>query len=342
MKKKRLLLKTTLIATLAIMLSGTKLIALIFTAFLLCLPAVLGEEFHQFDRIFYRTSTFYDTARRFLCPLFDANSVADYWFRYRYYSKEYVMDVPFILDSYRELFLYDIDMILAAIIATVLVMVVYKHRRAEHVGKTIIYKPVRWAVKIIICIVTSLAGVVALNTVCHSIQSQYLYVIFGFAMLIICLITGGFVEICLDLDIKSFSKGRRQTLMAMAILLLIFFIYRGDLLGYDSYVPTPSYEKMSVLNGKVNLAFATGGFDFADDGSVKQLNYNAAVALCDEYGGTPERDPGSSAMYFSYTDEVNTEHQVWYADQETLKVWIETAKNSGCEKISIWRLGGNL
>ncbi len=102
------------------------------------------------------------------------------------------------------------------------------------------------------------------------------------------------------------------------------------------------YEKMSVLNGKVNLAFATGGFDFADDGSVKQLNYNAAVALCDEYGGTPERDPGSSAMYFSYTDEVNTEHQVWYADQETLKVWIETAKNSGCEKVSIWRLGGNL
>lgn len=237
------------IATLAIMLSGTKLIALIFTAFLLCLPAVLGEEFHQFNRIFYRTSTGYDSVRRFLCPLFDANAVADYWFRYRYYSKEYVMDVPFILDSYRKLFLYDIDMILAAIIATVLVMVVYKHRRAEHVGKTIIYKPVRWAVKIIICIVTSLAGVVALNTVCHSIQSQYLYVIFGFAMLIICVITGGFVEICLDLDIKSFSKGRRQTLMAMAILLLIFFIYRGDLLGYDSYVPNPSsIESASIIN----------------------------------------------------------------------------------------------
>jgi len=101
-------------------------------------------------------------------------------------------------------------------------------------------------------------------------------------------------------------------------------------------------EKMSVLNGKINMAFATGGFDFADDGTVKQINYSGAVELCDEYLGNIQRDEGSAAVYFEYTDESDSNHQVWYADQDTLKTWIETARNTGCEKISIWRLGGNL
>ena len=101
------------------------------------------------------------------------------------------------------------------------------------------------------------------------------------------------------------------------------------------------YKKMSVLNGKINMAFATGGFDFAGDGSVKQVNYRNAVALCEEYQGTTERDPDSNAVHFEYTDDAHSKHEVWYADQDTLKTWINTAKEAGCEKFSIWRLGGN-
>jgi spore germination protein YaaH len=102
------------------------------------------------------------------------------------------------------------------------------------------------------------------------------------------------------------------------------------------------YEKMTVLKGKTNLAFATGGFDFAEDGSVKQINYANAVSICEEYNGEIVRDPESGAVHFEYTDDIGEKHEVWYADQETLKVWISTAKEAGCEKFSIWRLGGNL
>ena len=101
------------------------------------------------------------------------------------------------------------------------------------------------------------------------------------------------------------------------------------------------YEKMTVLKGKINLAFATGGFDFAADGSVKQVNYRNAVTLCEEYNGEITRDPDSSALHFDYTDDAGHKHEVWYADQETLKVWTDTAQDAGCEKFSIWRLGGN-
>ena len=237
------------IATLAIMLCGTKLIAVVFTGFLLCLPMVFGEVFYQLNTIFYSTATRFDGVFRFFSPLYDAKKVAGYWSDYKYYELDRVIDVPCVLEAYRWLFRYDVDMIVTAIIATVLVFVVYKHRRAEHVGKTIIYKPVRWAVKIIICVVTSLAGGVLIGLIFSSIRSQGLYALIGVSMLAICILTGSFIEICLDLDIKSFSKGRRQTLMALAILLLIFFIYRGDLLGYDSYVPTPSsVESVKLMN----------------------------------------------------------------------------------------------
>ncbi len=100
--------------------------------------------------------------------------------------------------------------------------------------------------------------------------------------------------------------------------------------------------KMKTLSGKANLAFATGGFDFAADGSVKQINLKDALSIKDQKGAEAATDTVSGDKYFDYTDENGQTHQVWYADQETLKLWIQAAKDSGIDRISIWRLGGNL
>ena len=100
--------------------------------------------------------------------------------------------------------------------------------------------------------------------------------------------------------------------------------------------------KMKTLPGKVNLAFATGGFDFAGDGSVKQINLKDALSIKDQKGAVAIEDSTSGDKYFDYNDDSGQTHQVWYADQETLKLWIQTARDSGINRISVWRLGGNL
>ena len=101
-------------------------------------------------------------------------------------------------------------------------------------------------------------------------------------------------------------------------------------------------EKMNAMSGTVNMAFATGGFDFSSNGTVKQINYVDAMTLLQTGASQVTRDVASAAVYFTYTDESGISHEVWYADQETLKTWISTASNCGIDRITIWRLGGNI
>ena len=236
------------ITTLAILLCGTRMIALVLTAIMLYFPYILGEEFHYLNRMFFSTASELSENTAVLSPCNDVQSVANIiMHKFRFYSVDKVFDVSSVMNTYLKALRYDIDMIVTAVIATVLVVFVYKHRRAEHVGKTVIFRPVRWACKVLVCVIASLGGMVVIRSIFDSAWSRKLYIILCIGMLAICVFVGSLIEICLDSDIKSFAKGKRQTLMAMAILLLIFFIYKGDLLGYDSYVPSASSVESAAL-----------------------------------------------------------------------------------------------
>ena len=100
-------------------------------------------------------------------------------------------------------------------------------------------------------------------------------------------------------------------------------------------------EKMESLPGEINFALASGGFDFASDGSVDQIDTINAINL-EKTGFDSHIDENSGDHVFKYTDDEGMDHEVWYADQDTLKLWIKTIKDSGHERITIWRLGGNI
>ena len=236
------------ITTLAILLCGTKLIALILTFVMFFFPYLIGQEFHSLNYIFYKTISYLSEPIIFFSPYNDASSLADYInSSFRFYELTNSFDVSSVMHAYLSCIRYDIDMFVTGVAATVLVAFVYKHRRAEHVGKTIIFRPVRWAIKVLVCIAVSLGGMTFIHTVFASTWNRNMFIVLFASMIAICAFTGSLIEICLDSDIRSFSKGKRQTFMAMAILLLIFFIYRGDLLGYDSYVPSPSSVESAAL-----------------------------------------------------------------------------------------------
>lgn len=103
-----------------------------------------------------------------------------------------------------------------------------------------------------------------------------------------------------------------------------------------------AYKKNTALPGEVDMAFANGGYDWGSDDSVRALTQMAAQELAAEHAAVPQRDEGSAALRFTYTDaETNAKHEVWYADGETLEAWGRLAKEHGYLRFSTWRLGGN-
>ena len=101
-------------------------------------------------------------------------------------------------------------------------------------------------------------------------------------------------------------------------------------------------KKTKTLPGKVNFALATGGYDFDGNGKVRSLTERQAVELLALFDSSPERDEESQALFFDYIDNEGVKHQVWYADSETIKYWIDAIQKSGNHDISLWRMGGNL
>jgi spore germination protein YaaH len=99
-------------------------------------------------------------------------------------------------------------------------------------------------------------------------------------------------------------------------------------------------DKMSCLPGKKVLAFATGGFDWAENEKAKAMTEQQAVSLQKQYSITPLRDESSQALTFKYTDDSGKKHEVWFADGATLTAWMKSAENKSFG-ISLWRLNGN-
>ncbi len=100
-------------------------------------------------------------------------------------------------------------------------------------------------------------------------------------------------------------------------------------------------NKMKGASEKVSFAVATGGFDFYDGNQAEQITEEEALKLIEEYKAVPEREEESQSMVFTYTDKKGRSHEVWYADDATIKAWTGIIKESGDYGISLWRMGGN-
>lgn len=132
---------------------------------------------------------------------------------------------------------------------------------------------------------------------------------------------------------KDYVKGPEYVIMAY------------NLYGYHSGPgPKADYEFIEKLMkdsnhipGKVTVAFATGGFDWSQ-GEITGITEQEAINRTGKHKVT--RDAKSGALHFTYKDEYNNKHEIWYADEETLKGWMLHAKQLEAVNIAIWRTGG--
>lgn len=98
-------------------------------------------------------------------------------------------------------------------------------------------------------------------------------------------------------------------------------------------------KRMESLPGNPYVALATGGFSWDGEKKATALTEQKAVELEQKSIQPPSRDEESASVYFDYVDENGEKHSVWYADGETLRVWIEEAYSRGTTNIALWRLG---
>ncbi len=244
------------VTVLAMFLSGNFPTAILLTGFFAFLPGIISLELVQLKQMFFATFSSESETNVYLSPLadrvFSTSAAHDYLEKLNYNQ-----NCKAVFEFLKSNMIHDLDTILVGIIAIVLLIFVSKVRKAEGTGKSIIFRPFRWFVKISICVVSGLFAISLMTTIAFSKQNTRTYLLMCVIMVITAVIVGCIVEVLFDNNnIKSFNKGIAQTLMAVAVLFLIFMIHKGDLCGFDSYIPnTDSIESCAFLDGPISYEY---------------------------------------------------------------------------------------
>ena len=98
-------------------------------------------------------------------------------------------------------------------------------------------------------------------------------------------------------------------------------------------------ESWQSIPGEVRMAFATGGFLWADGAVARAMTEEEAAGYLALEGVAVERDAESGALTATWQGE--QDYAVWYADGETLSVWRGVLQSLGYRHFDLFRLGGN-
>ena len=152
---------------------------------------------------------------------------------------------------------------LIAAVAFVLAFIAYKYYKGEFAGKAVVYKGVRYLIKISL---SCLAAVwMAYCFMALSGQMSYStvgWVFFGLGALLGATIISGICEIVFAFDIRAMFKRLWQIplLAAASFVLALSFAY--DWYGYDSFVPDAKNVKdcaMAISGGEANSQYIING-----------------------------------------------------------------------------------
>ncbi len=98
-------------------------------------------------------------------------------------------------------------------------------------------------------------------------------------------------------------------------------------------------ENWKSMPGEVHMAFASGGYLWAEDKAERSLTEQQALQWLEEHGANPVRDRKSGALWASIN--ADKKYTVWYADGRTLDFWRGTLQSMGYTHFDLFRLGGN-
>ncbi len=236
------------ITLLAILLSGTMPIAILVLFYMLAVSVFAGYMIYLYEGIFYSTFSYSESVGIWASPVYDRISVVDTLKRFAD-TNGYYTDFAGFFKSLKTVLPGTVDTLAVGIVVLILVVVFSRFRRAEHAGHTIVYRPFRWFVKISVCMLAGLSAGYVVFTLYNYVWNDRLFTFMIAVMIIATMICGCVVEAIMEANIKKLLAGKAQTLMAVALVALVFVVMKGDLLGFDSYLPDASKVESCALIG---------------------------------------------------------------------------------------------
>ncbi len=239
------------ITLLAILLTGTLPIAVLVLFYMLAVSGFAGFLLYLFEGAFYSTFSYYESAQIWASPVYDRISVID---RLKQLAdmNGYYKDFAGFAKSFYAVLPGTIDTLVTGIVVLVFVVVFSRRRQAEHAGYTIVYRPFRWFLKISACVLVSLSAGYIVYSLYDSVWNERLFPLVFATMMIATVLCGCILEAIMESNIRKLFDGKLQTILALALVALIYVVFKGDLLGYDSYIPDASNVK--------SCAFANGDY----------------------------------------------------------------------------------
>lgn len=285
------------VTVLAIMLSGTMLSAFLLTGFFAVLSLALAAEIRGLKEIFFKTFSYSESFEVYLSPLFDRCITL---FRNTLNDSSYFCGRN-VLDAAKNLVRYDIDTLIVGIIAFIFVLVFSKKRKAEMAGKSFVFRPFRWVVKIIVSVMSGIAAGILVYLMNDYVWDDKLFILMFVIMLVTSVITGCFIEVILDANIRRFTKGKASTIISACLVVLIFVVLKGDLIGFDSYVPSAEkVESCAILEDDYNFNVWIGRGMFGDGYSEEHMYITDAESFVKLAAiGMKEKKNYSGDSYYS-------------------------------------------
>lgn len=256
------------VTVLAIMLSGTMLSAFLLTGFFAIVSVAISAEIRGLKEIFFKTFSYSEGFSAILSPLYDRF--------YALYNTNLNYDDEFnakmVFELAKDNLRLDIDTFIVGIIAFIFVIIFSKKRKAEMAGKSFVFRPFRWCIKVIVSIMAGVAAGILVYMMNDYVWNDKLFIMMCVIMLLATALTGCFIEVILDANIRRFTKGKASTIISVCMVLLVFVVLRGDLIGFDSYVPAPEkVESCAILEDDYNFNVWIGRGMFGDGYCEKHM-----------------------------------------------------------------------
>ena len=176
--------------------------------------------------------------------------------------------------------------LILAIIFFVLAFIAYKKYKGEYAGKAVVYKGVRYLVKITVSILAAIwAAIILLSSFSYTDKEMIFYIVLGGALGAV--IVAAICEIVFARDIHAMFKRIWQAPILAVLAIVFVFSFRQDWYGFDSFVP----EREDVVDCAIAL-----------DGGEADAQYiiTKDLALDPSYAAAYARE----YMHLPYTSEV--------------------------------------
>ncbi|RKM62328.1 hypothetical protein D6855_02605 [Butyrivibrio sp. CB08] len=250
---------------LAVMLSGSLPIAIILTAAFTFVSVIIAGEIALFKGIFFSTYDSEEPFKVIFSPIYDRVSSMMDIYTLRNVGENYILNPGYVRQCIETIMDREIDTVVVGVIAFIAVLIFSRLRRTEWAGKSIPLRPFRWFIKVLGSAIIGIGSGLFVFELYSSVWNSRLYVMMCVVMILATIFAGCVIEVIMEGNIRRMFKGVAQTVMAIAIVVLVFVIYKGDLLGFDSYVPAASkVESCAIISSDRTFHFFHGYYGNSD------------------------------------------------------------------------------